>query len=141
MAKPTPKNPDKPLPAHYAVPKSDGDGPVQAWIGLLPGWQTDRTRRIDAVVTREVPNVHKAVKWHAIWYGVPGKGWFLAIGSLKAHIKLVFLDGDHLVPLPPVHLKTRPQRALDLRERDTLDEAQLADWVRQAVELPGWGNA
>ena len=28
------------LPAHYAVPKAEGDGAVQAWIDLLPDWQT-----------------------------------------------------------------------------------------------------
>jgi hypothetical protein len=26
----------KELPAHYAVPKSEGDGAVHAWIDLLP---------------------------------------------------------------------------------------------------------
>ncbi len=62
----------KELPAHYAVPKADGDGAVQAWIDLLPDWQSARARRVDAVVTRQVPNVHKAVKWHGAWYGVPG---------------------------------------------------------------------
>jgi hypothetical protein len=134
-------NPDYVPPPHYAVPKSDGDGPVQAWIDLLPGWQPERARRIDAVVTREIPNLHKAVKWHAVWYGVPGQGWFLSIGSFKAHLKLIFLDGDHLVPKPPVFLKSRPNLALDLREKDVLDEAQLADWVRQASLLPGWGKA
>jgi hypothetical protein len=48
------------------------DGAVRAWIDLLPKWQTVRARRVDAVVTRQVPNVHKAVKWHGAWYGVPG---------------------------------------------------------------------
>jgi hypothetical protein len=131
----------KGLPAHYAVPKSEGDGAVQAWIDLLPDWQMDRARRVDAVVTREAGNVHKAVKWHGIWYGVPGQGWFLAIASFKAHLKLVFFDGAKLTPVPPVHLATKPQRALDVRERDTLDEAQLAGWVKQAGQWPGWGRA
>jgi hypothetical protein len=131
----------KDLPAHYAIPKSEGDGAVQAWIDLLPDWQTVRARRVDAIVTREVKNVHKAVKWHGAWYGVPGKGWFLALFSFKAHLKLVFFDGASLTPVPPVHLATRSQRAVDLRERDKLDEAQLADWIRQARELPGWGKA
>jgi hypothetical protein len=27
------------LPAHYAAPKSEGDGAVQAWIDLLPDRQ------------------------------------------------------------------------------------------------------
>ena len=45
---------------------------VQVWIDLLPNWQSDRACRVAAVVTRQVPNVHKAVKWHEVWYGVPG---------------------------------------------------------------------
>src|SRR3989454_8907499 len=84
----------KELPAHYAVPKAtatkskrpavaakptlfaggnpqiakaDGDGAVQAWIDLLPEWQTAHARRVDAVVTRQAPNVHKAIKWHGAW--------------------------------------------------------------------------
>jgi hypothetical protein len=54
------------------VPKVEGDGAVQAWIDLLPEWQTAHARRVDAVVTGQVPNVHKAVKWHGAWYGVHG---------------------------------------------------------------------
>src|SRR4030095_2699293 len=127
-------------PAHYAVPKSEGDRAVHAWIDLLPDWQPARARRVDAVVTRVVRDVHKAVKWHGIWYGVSGRGWFLAIASFKGHLKLVFLDGASLTPPPPVHLATKPQRALDVREKDTLDEARLAGWVRQASRLPGWGR-
>jgi hypothetical protein len=37
----------------------------------LPEWQTACARRVDPVVTREVKNV-QAVKWHGVWYGVPG---------------------------------------------------------------------
>lgn len=129
------------MPAHYAVPKSEGDAAVQAWIDLLPDWQSERARRIDAVVTRQMPHVHKAVKWHGVWYGVPGKGWFLAFNSFKAHLKLVFFDGTSLVPVPPGPLATQPQRALDVREADPLDEARLAGWVKQAHALPGWGKA
>jgi hypothetical protein len=38
------------------MPKSEGDGAVQAWIDLLPDWQTAQARRLDAVVTCEVKN-------------------------------------------------------------------------------------
>ena len=91
------RRPKKPAaykpPAHYAVSKSDGDAAVQAWIDLLPDWQSVRARRVDPVVTRHVPKVHKAVRWHGVWYGVPERGWFLAMASFKAHLKLVFFDG------------------------------------------------
>ena len=129
------------LPAHYAVAKADGDGPVQAWIGLLPGWQAERARRIDAVVTGALPDVRKAVKWHGAWYGVPGQGWFLALNGFKRHLKLTFFDGLKLTPPPPVAMKIAPIRALDLCEADRLDDAQLARWVAQARALPGYGKA
>lgn len=128
-------------PAHYAIPKSDGDAAVQAWIDLLPDWQSDRARRLDAVVTRRFPAVHKAVRWHGVWYGVPGRGWFLAVASFRRHLKLVFFDGASLRPALPVALATKPQRALDVREADGLDEARLDRWVGQASRLPGWGKA
>jgi hypothetical protein len=129
------------VPAHYAVAKSDGASAVRAWIDLLPEWQSALARRIDAVVTHAMRDAHRAVKWHGAWYGVPGRGWFLAVASFRAHLKLVFFDGASLTPAPPVPLAAKRQRALDLREADALDEARLARWVKQAGRLPGWGRA
>ena len=141
MPKWKPKHPGKALPPQYAVAKSDGNDAVQAWIDLLPEWQTAQARRVDAVVTHVLPEVHKAVKWHGVWYGMPVKGWILAEASFKAHIKLVFFDGAALTPLPPILLASKPQRAIDLRDGVVLDESQLADWIRQSSLLPGWGKA
>ncbi|TIT89052.1 MAG: DUF1801 domain-containing protein, partial [Mesorhizobium sp.] len=33
--------------------------------------------------------------------------------------------------------RTKETRYLDIREDDPVDEAQVADWVRQASRLPG----
>ncbi len=55
----------------------------------------------------------------------PGQGWFLAVASFKAYLKLVFFDGASLTPVPPGPLATQPLRALGVREADKLDEAQL----------------
>lgn len=132
----------KPMPAHYTVPKSDGDAAIQAWIDLLPiGWKQDRARLIDRVVTQAFPDVHKAIKWHVVFYGVHGGGWIMALAPFKAHIKLNFFDGMRLVPPPQVEMAAHPNRALDIREKDVLDEYQLAEWIRQATQLPGWGKA
>ncbi len=130
----------KKLPPHYAIPKSEGNAPVQAWIDLLPDWQSDRARHIDAIVTREVPNVQKAVKWHGAWYGIPNKGWILAMASFKAHLKLAFFDGALLKPTPPVPLAAKGQAAFDIREPDKLNEKEFSDWIKQASKLPGWGK-
>jgi hypothetical protein len=36
---------------------------------------------------------------------------------------------------------SKDTRYLDIYEDDPLDEAQLAAWVKQASQLPGWGKA
>ena len=119
-----------------ALPKQEGDTPVQAYIAALPGWQRDVAARVDAIVTRELPGVRKAIKWHNPMYGVPGRGWFLGLGSFKAHVKLMFFRGTSLVPVPPGG-QQKEARYLDVREADRLDEALVASWVRQAAALPG----
>jgi hypothetical protein len=72
---------------------------------------------------------------------VPGGGWFLSIGSFKQHVKLIFFDGASLKPAPPSAGTSATMRALDVREGDTLDEKQIAAWVKQASQLPGWRKA
>jgi hypothetical protein len=128
-------------PAHKKVAKADGEAPVQAWMDLLPEWQSAVARRVDAIVTRTVPDLSKAIKWRSAMYGVPGSGWFLSIGSFKEHVKLVFFDGASLKPVPPSVGTSATMRALDVRDADKLDEKQVAAWVKQASRLPGWGNA
>ena len=65
----------------------------------------------------------------------------MAMALFKAHIKLNFFDGASLNPPPPVEMAQKPNRALDTREKDVLDEDQLAGWIRQATQLPGWLKA
>ena len=51
------------------IAKGDGDAPVQAYIAAMPGWKRDLGRRLDALIVRTVPGVHKAVKWNSPFYG------------------------------------------------------------------------
>jgi hypothetical protein len=121
------------------IAKADGDAPVQAYIDAMPDWKREVGRRVDAVVTRAVPNVYKAVKWNSPFYGIEGKGWFLSFHCFTKYVKLTFFNGVSLRPLPPGESKHKEVRYLDVRE-DELDEAQLAAWVKQASKLPGWGK-
>ncbi len=43
------------------IAKADGDAPVAAYIAATPGWKRDVAAGIDALVTRTVPVVQKAV--------------------------------------------------------------------------------
>jgi hypothetical protein len=119
------------------IAKAYGDAPVQAYIAAMPGWKSDLGRRLDAIIERTVPDVYKAVKWNSPMYGFEGQGWFLSMHVFTKYVKVAFFKGRSLQPVPPGESKHKEVRYLDIREDDELDEAQFADWVRQASRLPG----
>ena len=119
------------------IAKAEGDAPVQAYIAAMPGWKSDVGRRLDALITRTVPGVRKAVKWNSPFYGVEGKGWFLDFHTFTNYVKVAFFRGTSLDPVPPGESKHKEVRYLDIRE-EGFDEAQMVAWVRQAAALPGW---
>lgn len=119
------------------IAKADGDAPVQAYIAAMPGWKRDVGRRIDEIVVRIVPGVQKAVKWNSPFYGVEGEGWFLSFHVFARYVKVTFFRGASLSPVPPGASKSPDIRYLDIRETEPFDEAQFADWVKQASQLPG----
>jgi hypothetical protein len=120
------------------IAKGEGDAPVQAYIASMPGWKSDVGRRLDALITRNVPNVHKAVKWNSPFYGIKGQGWFLAFHVFARYVKVTFFRGTSLEPIPPGASKTPDTRYLDIYEDDQLDTELVASWIRQASKLPGW---
>jgi len=119
------------------IAKASGDAPVQAYIAAMPGWKRTLGRRLDALITRSVPGVHKAVKWNSPFYGVESKGgWFLSFHCFTRYVKVTFFRGTSLDPVPPGTSKHKSVRYLDIHEHDELD-AQLAAWIEQAGKLPG----
>jgi hypothetical protein len=120
------------------IAKADGDAPVQAYIAAMPGWKRDAGSRLDAIITRTVPAVHKAVKWNSPFYGLDGQGWFLSFHCMTKYIKVAFFRGTSLRPLPPGESKQKEVRYLHIHEHDTLDEKLVAGWIRQASKMPGW---
>ena len=134
------KRPEKPVllsGGNPQIAKGYGDGPIQAYIAAMPGWKSDIGRRLDALVEKTVPNVHKAVKWNSPFYGIEGEGWFFSLHCFAKYIKLTFFRGTSLDPVPPVASKTAETRYFHIHEKDEFDEAQLASWIRQASRLPG----
>ena len=121
------------------IAKADGDAPVQVYIAAMPGWKSNLGKRIDALITRELPKVRKAVKWNSPFYGIEGQGWFLSFHVFTRYVKGTFLNGASLQPVPPGGTpKSREARWIDLYENDPFDEAQMADWVKKAAVMPGW---
>jgi hypothetical protein len=120
------------------IAKGDGDGPVQAYIAAMPEWKSLLGRRLDGLVEGAVPGVRKAVKWNSPFYGVDGQGWFLSFHCFAKYVKVAFLRGASLTPMPPGESKHQETRYLDIYEADELDEAQLITWIRQSAAMPGW---
>ena len=119
------------------IAKADGDAPVQAYIAAMPGWKRDVGRRLDALIVRTVPGVHKAAKWNTPFYGIEGQGWFTSFHTFTNYVKVAFFRGASLRPVPPGESKSKDTRYLDIHEDDQLDESLLAAWVQQASQLPG----
>ena len=118
------------------IAKGYGDEPVQAYIAAMPGWKRGVGERIDAIIVREAPGVAKAVKWNSPFYGVERGSWFLSLHCFTHYVKITFFRGTSLDPMPPEASKHDEVRYLNIREGDGF-ETQLADWVRQAKDLPG----
>jgi hypothetical protein len=78
------------------------------------------------------------VKWNSPFYGIEGRGWFLSFHCFAKYVKVTFFKGGSLEPKPPGKSKYEEVRYLDIRESDEIDEAQMAEWVRQAAALPGY---
>src|SRR3954465_14305584 len=86
---------------HPQIAKAEGDAPVKAYIAAMPGWKRGVGRRLDALIARTVPGVHKAIKWNSPLYGVEGQGWFLGVHTFTNHVKVAFFRGASLRPVPP----------------------------------------
>ena len=121
------------------IAKRDGDAPAQAYIAAMPGWKSDVGRRLDALIVRSVPDVRKAVRWNSPWWCVEGQGWFVSCHVFTRYIKVTFMNGAPLRPVPPGSGKDKDARWVDIHEGE-YDEAQMAEWVRQAAALPGWAG-
>jgi hypothetical protein len=119
------------------IAKGDGDAPVEAYLAAMPGWKQGVGRRLDALVVKTVPGVRKAVRWNTPFYGLEGRGWFIAFHCITKYVKVTFFKGAALTPPPPIESKVAEVRYVHLFEDEPFDERQLRDWIRQAAALPG----
>ncbi len=110
---------------------------MRAYIAAMPGWKREVGRLLDGLIERSVPDVLKAVRWNSPFYGIEGQDWFLSFHCFTRYIKVTFLNGASLNPVPPVESKHEQVRYFHIHEDDELDEDLLADWLQQASALPG----
>lgn len=141
--KPASQPADTPAPVLLAggnpqIPKGDGDAPVQAYLDAIPaGWKQDAARKLDALIVQTVPKVQKAVRWNSPFYSA-GNGYFLSFHMFTRYIKVTFLTGKHLTPIPPEPSKDPDAAYVHIYEDVPVYTEQLTSWIRQASNLPGW---
>src|ERR1700761_9453738 len=118
-----------------------GDQPVFAYIASLPQPQRGIAERVDALAAKTLPGLQRAVKWGMSYYGV-GDGWCFSCGGFAGHVKLMFINGTALVPVPPVTpvAMGKSTRGVELESVDDLDEGQVAEWMNQVAAVPGVGG-
>ena len=116
---------------------ADGDAPALAYIASLPEPQRGIAERIDALAAQTLPGLRRAVKWGMAYYGVQ-EGWCFTSGAFVGHVKLMFIRGSDLEPVPPVQpiAMGKQTRGVELASIDDLDEAQVASWMQQAATMP-----
>ena len=118
-----------------------GDRPVFAYIASLPQPQRGIAERVDALAARTLPGLQRSVKWGMAYYGV-GDGWCFSSGGFAGHVKLMFINGVALTPVPPVTPigMGKSTRGVELKSVKDIDERQLADWMTQVAAVPGAGR-
>lgn len=124
-------------PAKAAV----GDAPVLAYIAGLPQPQRGIAEAVDALAAETLAGLQRSVKWGMAYYGV-GDGWCFSSGGFARHVKLMFVNGAALDPVPPVTPvgMGRATRGVELETLEDLDREQVAAWMRQATSVPGVGK-
>ena len=124
-------------PAKAAV----GDKPVFAYIASLPQPQRGIAESIDALAAKTLPGLQRSVKWGMSYYGV-GDGWCFCCGGFADHVKLMFVKGVALKPVPPVMPvgMGKSTRGVELKSVNDLDERQIAAWMKQVAAVPGVGG-
>jgi len=127
----------KASPAKAAV----GDKPVFAYIASLPQPQRGIAEAIDALAAKTLPGLQRSVKWGMAYYGV-GDGWCFSCGGFARHVKLMFINGAGLEPVPPVTPvgMGKATRGVELESLGVLDEQQIALWMKHVASVPGVGG-
>jgi hypothetical protein len=136
-----------PLPESMVTGKASsakaavGDKPVFAYIASLPQPQRGIAERVDALAAKTLPGLQRSVKWGMSYYGV-GDGWCFCCGAFAKHVKLMFMNGVMLTPVPPVTpvAMGKSTRGVELESVEDLDERQIAAWMKQVAAVPGVGR-
>lgn len=113
-------------------------------IGLHSGWKGDFLTQLRTVITQEFPKIVEEVKWKTASRpeGLPvwsyNNGIVCIAEVWSDNVKLIFFKGA-LISDPSnlfnARLKSKTDRAIELREGDTVNHVSLKRLIGEAVKL------
>lgn len=108
---------------------------IERRIKELGDWRGERMKRLRTLISETAPQLTDEWKWDTpVW---TFNGNVLAVGAFQDHLKINFFHGalleDH--HLFNAGLESKTTRAIDIFEKDNLDETALRNLIRSAVEL------
>jgi hypothetical protein len=114
-----------------------GDKPVFAYIASRPQPQQGIAEAVDVLAAKTLPDLQRSVKWGMAYYGA-GDGWCFSCGGFAGRVKLMFINGAALEPVPPVTPvgMGKSTRGVELESVDDIDERQIAAWMIQVTSVP-----
>jgi hypothetical protein len=111
---------------------------ITAHIKQLGDWRGKMIARLRKLIGDAAPELVEDWKWNTpVW---SHKGNVLAVGAFQDHVKINFFKGASLDDphgLFNAGLDAKASRAIDIHERDRIDEAGLKQLVRAATALNG----
>lgn len=104
-------------------------------IEELNDWRGETLARLRRLILEAVPGITEEWKWDTpVW---SSNGDVIAVGAFQDHVKINFFHGalleDH--HLFNAGLDAKNTRAIDVFEKDKIDEAALKDLIRSAVDV------
>lgn len=109
---------------------------ITAYIEGLGDWRGQTLGRLRTLIRSASPDLMEEWKWNTPVWSCGGN--VLAAGAFQDHVKLNIFKGASLADprgLFNAGLEAKASRAIDLHQRDRLDEAALRDLIRAAVAL------
>jgi hypothetical protein len=108
---------------------------IEKRIVELNDWRGRTIAHIRKLVHEAAPDIVEEWKWDTpVW---SHNGNVLAVGSFQDHVKINFFHGalleDH--HLFNAGLEAKTTRAIDVYEKDSIDDAALKKLIRSAVDL------
>lgn len=129
--------PRKPNTARKPPVPSDSHANIEDWIRRVMPDLHPIVKRLDDLICETIPELHYAIKWGKVYYGLPKPGWIIEIVAYDVSVNVVFLGGAEFDAPPPLGTTDR-SRYVKVK---TLEEAQgpeMRKWIEQAGRVPGW---